>query len=381
MKREAINNVVLLSLVLFISALFLVMIHQFLMPMLMAGIFSAMLSPFHTWLTGKLGGRKNIASLITIIGIVFLILAPLSVLVGIVAAQAVTVGQSVTPFVQSFINEPTSLNEYFSRLPFYEQIMPYRDELIERAGQAVAAVSSFLVNSLSSATMVTIQAIFGTIIMLYVMFYFFSMGTVLLDKILYYLPLKDEDERRLLSRFTSVTRATLKGTLIIGLMQGTICGLGFHFAAIEGPVFWGTVMAVTSVIPAFGTAIIWVPAAILLALTANWTGVIILGVICGLISGNLDNLVRPRLVGKDAEMHDLFILFGTLGGIAMFGILGIIVGPIIAALFSTVWQIYGESFKEYLPVVGNALTELRTAPEPESEPDSTSEQESENPKE
>ena len=381
MKREAINNLVLLSLVLFISALFLVMIHQFLMPMLMAGIFSAMLSPFHTWLTTKLGGRTHVASLITIVGIIFLILAPLSVLVGIVAAQAVTVGQSVTPFVQSLINEPTSLNEYFSRLPFYDQIMPYRDVLIERAGQAVATVSTFLVNSLSSVTMVTINAIFGTIIMLYVMFYFFSMGTVLLDKILYYLPLKDEDERRLLSRFTSVTRATLKGTLIIGLMQGTICGMGFYFADIKGPVFWGTVMAVTSVIPAFGTAIIWVPAAIMLALTANWPGVIIIGVVCGLISGNLDNLVRPRLVGKDAEMHDLFILFGTLGGIAMFGILGIIVGPIIAALFSTVWQIYGDSFKEYLPAVGATLAELRTPPEPDPEPDPKSKQESESTKE
>ena len=372
MKAESINNLVLLSLVLFISILFLAMIHQFLMPMLMAGIFSAMLSPFHTWPTARLGGRTHIASLITIVGIILLILVPLSVLVGIVAAQAVAVGQSVTPFVQTIINEPSSVSEYLSRLPFYEQILPYRDILLERAGQAVATVSTFLVNSLSSATMVTIQALFGTIIMLYVMFYFFSMGTVLLDKILYYLPLKDEDERRLLNRFTSVTRATLKGTMIIGLMQGTICGMGFYFADIEGPVFWGTVMAVTSVIPAFGTAIIWVPAAIMLALTANWAGVIILAVVCGLISGNLDNLVRPRLVGKDAEMHDLFILFGTLGGIAMFGILGIIVGPIIAALFSTVWQIYGDSFKEYLPAVGDALEELRAAPEPDQESEAES---------
>jgi len=375
MKGETINNLVLLSLVLIISVLFLVMIHHFLMPMFMAGIFSAMLSPFHSWLANKLGGRKHIASLITIIGIVFLILAPLSVLIGIVAAQAVTVGQSVTPFVQTFINEPSTLTEYVDRLPFYDQIMPYRDILIERAGQAVAVVSTFLVNSLSSATMVTIQALFGTIIMLYVMFYFFSMGTVLLDKILYYLPLRDDDERRLLKQFTSVTRATIKGTLIIGLMQGTICGLGFYFADIEGPVFWGTVMAVTSVIPAFGTAIIWVPASILLALTGNWVGVIILVVVCGLISGNLDNLIRPRLVGKDTQMHDLFILFGTLGGISMFGILGIIVGPIIAALFSTIWQIYGDSFKEYLPAVGAALENLRT--EPESESDSEYESKSE----
>ena len=120
-------------------------------------------------------------------------------------------------------------------------------------------------------------------------------------------------------------------------------------------------------IPAFGTAIIWVPAAILLALIGDWAGVIILVVVCGLISGNLDNLVRPRLVGKDTEMHDLFILFGTLGGISMFGIIGIIVGPIVAALFSTIWQIYGDSFKEYLPAVGDALEKLRTPPESDSE--------------
>jgi predicted PurR-regulated permease PerM len=109
MKGETLNNLVLLTLVLIISVLFLTMIHQFLMPMFMAGIFSAMLSPFHRWLTGKLRGHKHLASIITIIGIIFLILAPLSVLVGIVAAQAVTVGQSVTPFVQAFINEPSTL--------------------------------------------------------------------------------------------------------------------------------------------------------------------------------------------------------------------------------------------------------------------------------
>ena len=352
MKGETLNNLVLLTLVLIISLLFLAMIHQFLMPMFMAGIFSAMLSPFHRWLTGKLRGHKHLASLITIIGIVFLILAPLSVLVGIVAAQAVTVGQSVTPFVQAFINEPSTLTEYLDGLPFYKEIMPYRDILIERAGQAVATVSTFLVNSLSSATMVTIQALFGTIIMLYVMFYFFSMGTVLLDKILYYLPLRDEDERRLLKQFTSVTRATLKGTLIIGLMQGTICGLGFYFAGIEGPVFWGTVMAVTSVIPAFGTAIIWVPAAILLALIGDWAGVIILVVVCGLISGNLDNLVRPRLVGKDTEMPDLVVMLSTFGGLALFGAIGLVIGPVIAALFLTMWRIYSDTFADVLSSTG-----------------------------
>ena len=363
MKPESINNLVLITLVVVISAVFLVMIHQFLMPTLMAGIFCAMLAPFHSWLTEKLAGRKHVASLATIVGIVLLVLAPLTVLIGIVAGQALEVSQSVTPFVQGLIDKPSEVTHYLEGLPFYEQLQPFRNILIERAGQAVATISGFLVNSLSSMTKMTISALFGVIIMLYVMFYFFSMGSVLLYKILYFLPLRDEDEQRLLRQFTSVTRATLKGTFIIGLMQGTICGLAFFLAGIKGAVFWGTIMAIASVIPAFGTAIVWVPAAIILALIGDWAGVFILAIICGLISGNLDNLVRPRLVGKDTQMHDLFILFGTLGGISMFGILGIIVGPIIAALFSTVWSIYGDSFRDYLPDVGKALRELHGAPQ------------------
>jgi len=363
MKQETINNLVLLTLVLMISILFLSMIQQFLMPLLMAGIFSAMLNPLHVWLTKKLGGRTHIASIITIVGIVVLVLTPLTILIGIIAGQAVSVSQAVTPFVQELISEPTALTSYVEELPFYEELQPYKNILIERAGQAVATISGFLVNSLSSATKMTINALIGVIIMLYVMFYFFSMGDKLLYKILYFLPLKDEDEQRLLKQFTSVTRATLKGTLIIGIMQGSICGFAFFLAGIQGAVFWGSVMAVSSVIPAVGTFLVWVPAAIILALTGDWGGVVILVIICGLISGNLDNLVRPRLVGKDTQMHDLFILFGTLGGLSMFGILGIIIGPIIAALFNTIWSIYGDAFKDILPDVGKALTLLQAKPD------------------
>ena len=143
------------------------------------------------------------------------------------------------------------------------------------------------------------------------------------------------------------------------MMQGTICGLAFAIASIEGPVFWGSVMAIMSVVPAFGTAIIWLPALIILALTGDFTGVIVLAVLCGAVAGNLDNIVRPRLVGKDTEMHDLFVLFGTLGGITMFGLLGIIIGPIIAALFITIWEIYEDVFREFLPSVGIIVRKRR----------------------
>jgi len=355
MNRDYINKTTLLGLVVVISALFLTMIHQFLMAIFMAGLFSAMVSPLHRRLTDKLRGRENLASVLTVIGIVLLVLTPLAILITLVVAQAISVGQSVTPWVQGFIKEPSTLSALMEKIPYYEEILPYRDIIIQKAGEMVGAVSTFLIDSLSSFTKVTIDAIFSSVIMLYVMFYFLSMGNVLLAKILYFLPLDDNNEQKLLKRFTSVARATIKGTLIIGIMQGAICGIAFAIAGIQGPVFWGSVMAVMSIIPAFGTAIIWLPALVILALTGHFGGVVILAVLCGAVAGNLDNVLRPRLVGKDTEMHDLFVLFGTLGGISMFGLVGIILGPIVAALFITIWEIYGEAFKKYLPNVEMVL--------------------------
>ncbi len=352
MTRGTVNKTVLLIIVFLISVVFLAMIKEFLMPLFMASLFSAMLNPVHRWLSRKLGGRKNLASILTLFSIIFLVLVPLSILVGVVVAQAIHVGQSITPWVQAFINEPSEVTRYLEKIPYYDQILPYRDIILQKVGLLVGSISTFLIDSFSSVTKMTVQAVFGVIIMLYVMFYFLTMGDKLLMKILYFLPLHDRDEQLLLRRFTSVTRATIKGTLIIGIMQGAICGLAFAFAGIDGPVFWATVMSVMSIIPAFGTAIIWGPTLIVLLLQGNFVGAGILAVICGAVAGNIDNVIRPRLVGKDTEMHDLFVLFGTLGGIAMFGLLGIIIGPIVAALFITVWEIYGDAFRDHLPDVG-----------------------------
>jgi len=110
-------------------------------------------------------------------------------------------------------------------------------------------------------------------------------------------------------------------------------------------------MAVLSVIPGIGSALVWVPAAIVLAFGGYYAKAIGLTLFCGLVVGSIDNFLRPVLVGKDTQMHELMIFFGTLGGIVLFGVLGIIIGPIIAALFVTVWEMYGIVFREYLPAV------------------------------
>ena len=138
-----------------------------------------------------------------------------------------------------------------------------------------------------------------------------------------YLPLADQDERRLLDKFSSVTRATLKGTAVIGALQGGLAGLAFFVVGIPSALFWGTIMVVLSIIPGIGTGLVWVPAAIILMAGGSWAKGIGLAIFCGLVVGSIDNFLRPRMVGQDTQLPDLLILLGTLGGIGMFGIPGL----------------------------------------------------------
>ena len=359
MNKEAINKWVLLLLVFFISALFLSMISQFLMAIFLAGIFSALSYPLYRRFEKWFRGRRSLASIATLLLIVFVVVLPLGGLLGIVTAQAIKVGEAVKPWVEQQLAEPDAITNAFKSLPFYDRVEPYRNTILKKAGEMVGGLSGFLIDRLSSATLGTVNFLFMLFIMLYTMFFFLMDGNKLIEKILLYLPLEDHDERRMLDKFTSVTRATLKGTAVIGLLQGVLAGAAFAVVGIHSPVFWGAIMAVLSFIPGIGSALVWGPAVIILAATGHLAKAIGLGVFCAAVVGSIDNFLRPILVGRDTEMHELMILFGTLGGIIMFGVVGVIIGPIIAALFVTVWEIYGVAFKDVLPAVAGSGTDGR----------------------
>lgn len=187
-----------------------------------------------------------------------------------------------------------------------------------------------------------------TFVMFFTLYYFFIEGDNLLKKVMYMSPLRDKYESYLVERFVSMTRATLKGTLVIGLIQGVLAGITFAIAGIPSSVIWGVVMTILSIIPAIGPAVVMIPAAIILFFMGSiWQGVFILIMAIGIIS-TIDNILRPKLVGRDTQMHPLLIFFATLGGIIVFKIPGFIIGPIIMALFLAFWQIYAQEFKKQL---------------------------------
>ena len=356
MNNGAVNRWTLAVVVALITILFLAMIRQFIMPLILAGIFSALSYPIYSKFEKWFKGRHSPASAVTVIIILCVIIVPLSGLLTIVAAQAVKIGTIAKPWIEQQISEPGTITGLLQQhLPFYETIAKpfeqYHDQIISKAGELIGSLSSFIIDKFKAATIGTANMIISVFIMLYCMFFFLIEGDKILKKILYYLPLEDHDERRLLDKFTSITRATLKGTLIIGILQGGLAGLAFAVLGIHSAVFWGTLMAVLSVIPSVGSAIIWFPTVIYLLVAGHIAKGIILFVFCAFVVGSMDNLLRPKLVGKDTEMHELMILFGTLGGIIMFGMVGMIIGPVVAGLFVTVWEIYGMEFREILPEV------------------------------
>ena len=351
MKTHYLSQAALFLLLLVISWMFMAMIRQFLLVIFLAAIFSGMARPVYTRFLRLLGQRRGIAAFLTLLLVLLLILLPLLGLLGIVTSQAIKISQSVAPWVQERLSSESAFDSLLSGLPFQETLETYQEEIVQKAGQIVDSISTFMINSLSAVTLSTVHFLFLFFIFLYTLFFFLLDGEKLLRTILYYLPLQSRDEERMLAKFISVTRATIKGTFVIGLIQGTLGGLAFFVTGIDSVLFWATCMTVLSIIPGVGSALVWGPAAVIFAASGKWLHALGLAGFGVLIIGMVDNFFRPVLVGRDTKMHEVLIFFSTLGGLTLFGITGFIIGPIVAALFVTIWEIYGETFQKSLPKV------------------------------
>jgi len=326
----------------------LIVLRGFLLTILVSALMAGLVYPVHTWLTGRLGGRTRLAASITLLLTFILIVGPLLGIVSLVVGQAASIVDNVRPIVEQTINEPTYLDRILRDLPGYDLVAPYREQIVTTAGNVVNSIGRFLMTSLSNTTRGTVSFLFHFVIALYTMFFLLLDGPGMLRAVLDHLPLHSSEKNLLTDRFVSVTRATIKGTIIIGIIQGATAGLAFWAVGIPNAAFWTVVMAVLSILPLIGSALIWVPASIFLFASGAVTKAILLAAFCALIVGSIDNVLRPRLVGHDTKMHDIVILFSTLGGIAAFGPLGFIIGPVLAGLFVTGWQIFGLAYRDEL---------------------------------
>jgi predicted PurR-regulated permease PerM len=343
-----------LILVLAVSVLFLAVAWPFLKPLLLAALLASLCRPLFTWILRLVRGRRSLAAILTLLLLFILVAGPISAFVGVVVSQALNVSEHAIPWVQQHFGPASTFNLHdwlVQRFPTLAPHVPDQAQLIESLGRAAKATGAFLVVGATELTTGTAGFLLALFVMIYAMFFFFRDGDKMVEKIFYYMPLGHEDEQMLLERLRSVTRATIKGTLVIGLIQGTLAGLAFWAAGIDSAAFWGTVMVVLSIVPGIGAALVWVPAVIYLYIAGQPLAGTLVLIWCAAVVGTIDNVLRPILVGKDAKMPDLLILVGTLGGLFLFGPIGFIVGPIVCGLFLTVWEIYGATFTSILPPV------------------------------
>ena len=359
MESESINArkfrvAFVLLLVAAVSALFLAVTWPFLKALLLGAIFSGLCYPLYQWLIRALRGRRSLAAIVTLLILFILVAAPLTVFFGIVTQQAITLSNQAIPWITRHFGSASTFNAHdwlAARFPSLAPHVPSQETILENIGAAAQAAGGFLVGLASRMTAGTAGFLLSLFIMVYAMFFFLKDGEKMLEKIFYYMPLSNEDEAIMLQRFASITRATIKGTVVIGLIQGSFGGVAFWACGIEGAAFWGTAMTVLSVVPGIGSAIIWLPAVVFLFISGQPLSAVLLLIWCSAVVGTIDNILRPILVGKDAQMPDLFILIGTLGGLFFFGPIGFIAGPLVCGLFLTVWEIYGATFKGILPPV------------------------------
>ena len=329
-----------------VTAAFIWLIKGFVQPIFWAVALGIVFFPMHLKLIELCKGRHALAAAASVIIILLIVVLPLGAIITAMAAEATSLARRVVE--EDMIGKAIAWGTEV--LPGVESTLETLnvdlDELGSQISSSAVTVSQFLATQAVAIGQNTIRITVYFFLMLYLLYFFMRDGTRMLDGLVRALPFGDERERHLLERFAAVSRATIKGTMVVGIVQGGIGGIMFAILGIGGPVLWGVVMALFSIIPAIGPAVVWLPAAIILIVNGSLIKGIVLIVVGSVVIGLADNLLRPILVGRDTKMPDYLILLSTLGGLTAFGIAGVVIGPIIAAFFLSVWEMAEEEYAD-----------------------------------
>lgn len=327
------------------SVAFLAILMPFFEPILWAITLAVLFRPVQNFILARFKQRENLASLLTLLIILFTVIVP-------ALSLSIAVGKEGVSLYQSIANGEIDLSGPIS---WAQATWPSLVERAESVGVNIEEIKQKLSSSALQGSQWAMAHIFAVgqntlrfgimfFLMLYLLFFFLRDGKKMIEIIIHTLPIGDESERILLAKFAEVSRATIKGTLVVGIVQGTIGGITLSLLGIESAIFWGVVMILLSILPAIGSALVWLPAAIYLITSGMIIKGIILIAVGVFIIGTIDNILRPILVGRDTKMPDYLILLSTLGGIALIGISGFVLGPVIAAFFLAVWTMFANDY-------------------------------------
>jgi predicted PurR-regulated permease PerM len=335
-----------LWLVIAISLAFAWILWPFYGAVLWGTVLAIVFAPLYRRLCRSIGERPNLAALATVAIIVLIVILPSTLITASLVREASGV---YGMFKSGEWNLAGNLQHVLDALPSWAVGVLDRFGLTDLAGlqeglsTGLGKASQFIAAQALNIGQATFELVVRLFVMLYLLFFLLRDGDGLFRAIRDAVPLRAEQQRAIFSKFATVIRATVKGTIVVALLQGALGGLMFWVLGIRAALLWAALMALLSLLPAVGSALVWVPVALyLMATGAVWQGLVLIafGV---LVVGLVDNLLRPILVGTDIKMPDYVVLISTLGGIEIFGMNGIVLGPLIAAMFMVVWDILSES--------------------------------------
>jgi predicted PurR-regulated permease PerM len=355
MQQNLQNRTFLLFLVL-VSIGFLIVLKPFFGTIFWACAITIIFYPLHLKLLARLKGRANTSALITLLACVLIVVIPVTLLVTSVISEG-------ADYYKKFEEGQIKPDQYVEQV---RNAFPALPQTLDRFGIDTAKIKDgalsasvtggkWLAQNAISIGQDTFKLLLNICLMLYLIFFLLRDGKYLLELGIRALPMGDARERLLADKFGQITRATIKGNLVIAIIQGTLGGLIFWALGIPGALLWGVVMAAMSLIPAVGPAIIWAPVALYLFATgANVKAIILIAFGMGVI-GLVDNILRPILVGRDTRMPDYIVLLSTLGGLAIFGLNGFVIGPLVAGLFMAFWGIFIREIHLFAPEEARAV--------------------------
>jgi predicted PurR-regulated permease PerM len=348
-NRQAIEHGFMLLLVVTATFAFGWLIGPFIGAILWGVIAAILFAPLNTRLLRAMPGRDSISAIITLLVILAVVIIPAMLLGAALLGQATATYSRIQTgeidlsraFIEAERHLPGLARDWLTDLGL-------TDFTAVQAKISQGVASSF--KTLASQAFNVGQSAFSFFlslgVMLYLTFFLLRDGIALLVTIERCLPLPVEQRRVLVDRFVAVVRATIKGSVIVAILQGLIGGLIFWGLGIQGALLWGVAMGIFSLFPAIGTGLIWVPVTAYLLATGNVWQAVALFLSGFFIISSVDNIVRPILVGRDARLPDYVVLIATLGGFELMGFNGFVLGPVIAALFMAVWEIFGDEQRE-----------------------------------